>query len=74
MDFDFCIMKIEVLILALGLYIQFCNGISRDWWERGNFYQIYPRSFKDSNGDGVGDLRGEKVYFYNKNLYFCFKV
>lgn len=29
-----------------------------DWWEAGNFYQIYPRSFQDSNGDGVGDLNG----------------
>ena len=34
------------------------DGESHAWWQHAVFYEIYPRSFADSNNDGVGDLRG----------------
>ena len=34
------------------------SPLSENWWESAVFYQIYPRSFKDSNNDGIGDLAG----------------
>ena len=38
-----------------------------DWWQRGVIYQVYPRSFADSNDDGVGDLPGliDKLDYLN---------
>ena len=34
------------------------TDIDRDWWRGAVIYQIYPRSFQDSNNDGIGDLSG----------------
>ncbi|XP_030374993.1 maltase A3-like [Scaptodrosophila lebanonensis] len=57
--------QLLALVLCLGLCrIQACQdkaeaaSVSKDWWETAQFYQIYPRSFMDSDGDGIGDLNG----------------
>ena len=34
------------------------NKTKRGWWKSAVFYQIYPKSFQDTNGDGIGDLQG----------------
>lgn len=52
-------MKLYLVLLPLILgSISAQNADDPDWWKHSVVYQIYPRSFKDSNNDGIGDLQG----------------
>ena len=55
------IVVLGTCLLAPVVYAQRKSGVDPEghqWWQHAVFYEIYPRSFADSNKDGIGDLRG----------------
>ncbi|XP_063989197.1 alpha-glucosidase-like [Diachasmimorpha longicaudata] len=46
------------ITFLIGLFIIVSSAPSEEWWRDTFIYQVYPRSFKDSNGDGIGDING----------------
>ena len=57
------IFQLISLVFTLLMFVLGCQpakevATDRAWWKESIVYQIYPRSFKDSDGDGVGDLNG----------------
>ena len=55
-------MKVIIIFLILS---STNLGFTKEWWQKTIVYQIYPRSYQDSNADGTGDLKG---YFISKLL------
>lgn len=56
-------VSIGALLLAAGLFAAQAQAPAAapthdEWWRHAVIYEIYPRSFQDSNGDGIGDLKG----------------
>jgi hypothetical protein len=52
------VVAFTILLSAVGIAVQ---SQSDEWWPTATLYQVYPRSLKDTNGDGVGDIKGNIV-------------
>jgi alpha-glucosidase len=50
--------KFGVASLLLAISLIASDQPSESWWKHAFIYEIYPRSFQDTNGDGIGDLKG----------------
>lgn len=53
-------LALIITVVALVLVYPSCRKpVDQQWWQKAVVYRIYVRSFQDSNGDGIGDLKGK---------------
>lgn len=52
-------MKGVSVFVLLALISAGAINAELDWWQAMSLYQVYPRSWMDSDGDGIGDLKGK---------------
>ncbi len=61
-----CTLTLIAVTIALIALSPKCMS----WWQISPVYQIYPRSFKDSDGDGVGDLKGKNPLTLQRDSFY----
>lgn len=51
---------ISSFVLLAVILFKIEAQVEKEWWKHATFYQIYPRSFMDTTGNGKGDLKGNQ--------------
>src|SRR5260370_32531177 len=54
----FALIAAGLLLTGHDSCAQKIDAEGHEWWQHAVFYEVYPRSFADSNNDGIGDLKG----------------